>query len=167
MDAKVKTEVKQEEIGMSFADIRRAICGEMEFTISINQNVEMTFRELTQEELNKIDNELDVRGISQYNQYSPEDQKKIESGEKQAELISKEYRNTQRVLKLAWAFKKMAINGKVVKFNDEKGQIINNEIEARKCAEKLIMELGEGVWTGLFLQYEGIVSQKFLEVKKK
>lgn len=157
----------EETVMMSFSEIRRAINGEMDFTVKINKDVEIAFTELGQTELNIIDNELDRRGIVKFKKFTEEETKKIESGEINTDYISKDYQNTLKVLKLAWAYKSMTSNGKKVNLLDENKNIVTTPDQIKIYVEKLLWGLGEGPINGLYIQYENIVAQKFLEVQKK
>jgi hypothetical protein len=161
------TDAGSEEVQMSFSDIRRAISGDMDFTIVVNKDVEISFRELVTQDLNEINNELDARGLTQFRKFTPEETKKIESGELKVDYNSKDYDSALKTLKLTWAYKSMSVNGKKVQLIDKDKNIIVGEDKKRIYVEKLLLALGEGVIKGLSVQYENIVISKFLEVKKK
>lgn len=158
----------EETVAMNFSDIRRAINGEMDFTVKINNDVEISLKELEQTELNNIENEIDRRGISQYKKFTPEEVKKIEAGEMSADYISnKDYTNTLKVLKLAWAYKGMTMKGKKIQLKDEDNNVVTGTDRIRIYFEKLLLVFGEAVINGLFMQYENFMVKKFLDVQKK
>jgi len=67
MEKKIEVDVngQGEELGteLNITELRRLISGNMEFTLQINKDVEFTLRELTQKDLEDIDNEMEKRGV--------------------------------------------------------------------------------------------------------
>jgi hypothetical protein len=170
MDNKNETkndlEVKEQGKELSLSEIRRLICGEMEYTVKVNENVNICMKELTQKKLNEIDKEIQKRGIPQHIQYTDEEIEKIKKGELPAEFESKEYRNTLNILKITWAFQYMTVNGQKAVIKDDNNIIVADEDKKREYIEKLLWGLGEGVYKALSLQYDALISQKFIDVKK-
>lgn len=58
---KVVENAEEKEISMT--ELRRIISGNMEFTLQVNEAVEFTMKELTQQDLEDIDNIMEKRGI--------------------------------------------------------------------------------------------------------
>jgi hypothetical protein len=164
---KEKLEVKTEEQqSMSLAEIRRLICGEMEYTVNVKEDVNIIMKELTQQKLNEIDKEIQKRGIIQYRQYSDEEIEKIKKGEMVPEFENKEYKNIYNVLKITWAFQYMTFKGNKIAIKDNNNIVVEDEIKKREYIEKLLWGMGEGVYKALSLQYDALISQKFIDVKK-
>jgi predicted HTH domain antitoxin len=165
-ETKKEMEVDNKEKELSLSEIRRLICGEMEYTISVNKDVSICMKELTQKKLNEIDKEIQKRNIPQYIQYSDEEIEKIKKGELPAEFESKEYKNTMNILKITWAFQYMTFNGEKISIKDDNDVVVTDENKKREYIEKLLWGLGEGVYKALSLQYDALISQKFIDVKK-
>lgn len=86
---------------MSMSELTKLICGEMEFTFTIKDKLEMTLVELNQKELVEIDNEMISRGLKPDN-YSPG------------------YMSTLKVLKLVKAFKRLTNDGLAIDIDKTK-----------------------------------------------
>lgn len=76
---------------LSFSELRQIITGQTEFVFKVNENVEMTFRELVQSEMSEID--------------------KILSGDGGAPAMTTDYMQRMGILKLSRALKSIKVNG--------------------------------------------------------
>lgn len=136
MEPKEKNKTQDLEEELSPSELRRIISGEMEFSLQINKDVEVTLKELSQSELEEIDNTLEKRGI-------------LITGSPNT------YTNAVNVLKLSKSLISATVRGKTYPINTQKD------------IEKLLKGLGEGVITGLIMNYENEISKKFSQIKKK
>ncbi len=123
---------------MSVEELRLLIAGQQEFNFELQNNIGLTMRELTQEDLNIIEQELSKRFKTPPSE--------------------KEYNDKRKILKLAYAIKEFRHNG-------EKLNLIGfDQLDVR---EKFLEEFGEGIILGLHLNYEAILADKFATIKKK
>ena len=142
--------IEKNSMEMSLSEIRRAICGDMVFTLVIDpaKKIEMRMKELDQATMNGIDNEIFKRNIDPQKNY-------------------KEYDNAIKVLKLATAYIDLYIDGKVILMKNEADMVVTEPNDKIHAVEALLRTLGEGVISGLAVQYDNIIIEKFANVQKK
>ena len=64
MSDETKATAVKKATELTFAELRQVITGQTEFIFKINDNVEMTFKELTQEDMADVDNAIKAKEIS-------------------------------------------------------------------------------------------------------
>ncbi len=123
---------------MSVEELRSLIAGQQEFNFDLANDIGLTMRELTQEDLNIVEQEL----VKRFKTPPSE----------------KEYNDKRKILKLAYAIKEFR----------HKGEVLSpNGFDQLSVREKFLEEFGEGVILGLHLNYEAILGEKFATIKKK
>ena len=123
---------------MSVEELRKLIAGQQEFNFDLENDIGLTMRELTQEDLIIIDQELAKRFKTPPSE--------------------NEYNNTRKILKLAYAIKEFRHKGVALNLENF------DQLDAR---EDFLRTFGEGIILGLHLNYEAILADKFASVKKK
>jgi hypothetical protein len=139
---------EKKSVEMNLSELRRAICGDMQFIIELGNGIELSVKELNQTELNVIDGILFKRNVNPQKNY-------------------KEYENILKVLKLTHAYISLSINGKTIELKNDSNVVIKTDEEKLEAVEKLMWGLGEGVISGLSIQYDNVLIEKFSSIKKK